>query len=322
VTAGAPPNPCVERTVKRRRFACHLPAAHAQRSASSSSVCCLMENLMNPPESENSSPIFAGSIEPHAQLLRTPPDGQLLYKVMKVENLLRAMVGNYLHFNRVDSYADFAGADQRDGQQLPKDLPGNASAKFEKAPKFSAADYYDQSRSRTYACCFSLENSNYIWDNYANGSALGKACMVFRFERLRALLNQTLQRTGVAVEYQGVRCHQIFSINYGTVEYVDWEMHSGNTTNLRNPIEYTYMKDKARFEQETELRISLSALGMGRFVLNDRTAVAFPPSLQLYFDFRAAFADGTIQGLLASQDVEIGLLQIEPSEMRVVINKR
>jgi hypothetical protein len=29
----ATPNPCVERTGKRRRFACHLPAAHAQRYA-------------------------------------------------------------------------------------------------------------------------------------------------------------------------------------------------------------------------------------------------------------------------------------------------
>ena len=31
---GMTPNPCVERIVKRRRFACHLPAAHATRWAS------------------------------------------------------------------------------------------------------------------------------------------------------------------------------------------------------------------------------------------------------------------------------------------------
>src|SRR5690348_5246630 len=276
---------------------------------------------MNQPESQSGSPIFARSIEPHAQLLRLPPDGQLVYKVMKVENLLLGIVGNYLHFNRVDSYADFPGADQHDGQQLPKDLAGNASAKFEKAPTFSAADYYDRSRSRTYACCFSLENSTYIWDNYANGSALGKACLIFHFEGLRTLLNQTLQSPSVSLQYNGVPCHQIFSINYGIVEYVDWETHSVNTTTLRNPIEYTYMKDKTRFGEEKELRISLSALGIGKFALKDQSIMEFPPSLQLYFDFRAAVADGTIGALLASRHVQVGLLQQELSGMRIVVDQ-
>jgi hypothetical protein len=98
-----------------------------------------------------------GGIEPHAGLLTLSTDEQLLYKIVTVENLLRSIDGGYLHFNRVDSYGDGPGADPHDGAQLPMDVPGNASAGFEQAPEFTAAHYYDRSRSRTYACCFSAE---------------------------------------------------------------------------------------------------------------------------------------------------------------------
>jgi hypothetical protein len=106
----------------------------------------------NTPRQTTHAPL--GSVEPHAPMLNVPPDGQLLYKMITVENLLRSIVGAYLHFNRVDNYRDFPSADPHDGQQLPKDQQGNATARFAKAPDFSAADAYDQSRARTYACCF------------------------------------------------------------------------------------------------------------------------------------------------------------------------
>jgi hypothetical protein len=89
-----------------------------------------------------------GSIEPHAGLLRQPSASQVLYKVMSVENCVSSIEGGYLHFNRVDSYKDFPHADRHDGEQLPGDRAGNAAATFEKAPTFSAADYYDRSRSQ------------------------------------------------------------------------------------------------------------------------------------------------------------------------------
>src|SRR5690349_10927647 len=110
----------------------------------------------------SSPPPWAGSIEPHAVLLKQPPDDQVLYKVMSAENLVRCVSGRYLHFNRVDSYKDFKTADAHDGEQLPSDLPGNTGAKFSTSPDFTAAVYYNQSRARTYACCFSLENSKHI----------------------------------------------------------------------------------------------------------------------------------------------------------------
>ena len=208
-------------------------------------------------------PAPLGSVEPHAPMLNVPPDDQLLYKMMTVENLLRSIDGAYLHFNRLDSYVDFPGADAHDGQQLHKDQHRNASVRFEKAPDFSVADYFDQSRARTYACCFSLENSDFIWKNYANGSTKGKVCIVFCFGRLRVTLNQTLQHGNAALEYNGNRCHQIFSINYGIVEYVDRDRHEANAEHLPNPIKYTYLKDK-QFSEEKELRISLSAPGIGQ----------------------------------------------------------
>src|SRR5258707_550572 len=160
-------------------------------------------NKTTPPQSIR-APL--GGVEPHAAMLTVPPDGQLLYKIMTVEHLLSSIAAGYLHFNRVDSYMDFPSADAHDGQQLRRDQQGNAAARFAKAPEFSAANYYDQSRARTYACCFSLENSDFIWKNYANGSHKGKVCIVFDFAKLRATLNRTLQPGNAALEYNGIRC--------------------------------------------------------------------------------------------------------------------
>lgn len=233
---------------------------------------------------------------------------------MTIENLLNSITGSYLYFNRVDRYKD----DLNDGQQLPKDRQVSAGVKFEKAPNYSGADYYDQSRARTYACCFSLENSDYIWKNYANGSERGKVCIVFDFGKLRDTLNRTLQFGNAAIKYGGNRCHQIFSINYGIIEYVVWDKHQANTKYLTNPIHYTYLKDKNKFSAEKELRISLSAAGIGQFVLNDGSTMNFPGSLHMDFDFRAANADGTIQKVLCAPDCDIGFLYAELHKLCIV----
>jgi len=262
-------------------------------------------------------PAPLGHVEPHAGLLRVPDDGQSLYKVTTVENLLRSMMGNYLHFNRVDSYADFPGVDAHDGQQLPEDRPANANAWFQRAPEFSVADYYDQSRARSYAFCVSLENSAHIWANYGNGSAMGRVCLVFSFGKLRARLNQMLQPGNAALLYNDVQCHQVFSVNYSIVDYVDWKTYRANTKVLPNPIRYTYLKD-AQFSGEKELRISLSTFGIGSFALNDGTMMEFAPSLQLAFDFKAAMTDGTIQRVLLSPGTDATSLTAELYKLRIV----
>lgn len=256
-------------------------------------------------------PVLAamGYVEPHAPLLRAPPAGQSLYKIMKLEHFLGSVEGEYLHFNRVDAYSDFPNADSSDGQQLPRDLPGNEMLRFAKAPDFSAANYYDQSRARTYACCFSLEDSAYIWANYANGSAKGKVGVVFDYAKMRAVINRILQPGNAGLLYNGaVQCRQIFSVNYGMVDYVDWATHQANETSLPNPIIYTYLKDRTQFSAEKELRVSLSAFGMGHFVLDDGSRIDFPTSLHLPFDFRSAFADGTIQQILLGPDCDLDYL--------------
>lgn len=251
-----------------------------------------------------------GMVEPHAGLLKAPPDRQLLYKMMTVENFLRSVRDRYLHFNRIDSYADFPGADPYDGQQLPADQSGNAGAKFLRASEFSAADYYDRARARTYACCLSLENSEYIWTHYANGSAHGKVCVVFEFGKLRTRLNETLDPAKAALTYGGVPIRQIFSVNYGIVDYVEWDRHQANAHHLPNPIQYALLK-AMRFREERELRITLSALGIGHFALNDGSMVDFPVSFDVPFDFRAALDGGTIQRLEIGRDTNTALLEEE-----------
>jgi hypothetical protein len=100
---------------------------------------------MNDPSSPTPIPTLQlGGIETHAGSLVQPPDGQLIYKLMTIENLARSIDGAYLRFTRVDQYSDSPIADPHDGQQLPADLAGNASARFQKAPEFSVAHYYER----------------------------------------------------------------------------------------------------------------------------------------------------------------------------------
>jgi hypothetical protein len=269
---------------------------------------------MDAPRQHMPAPL--GSIEPHAYLLKQPPDGQLLYKIMSIENLVRSITDSYLHFNRVDSYEGFPGADLHDGQQLQKDERSNEQRKFEKSPSFSAADYYNQSRARTYACCFSLDNSDYIWKNYAKDSPKRKVCVVYQFGKLRETLNQMLRSGNATLEYNGMKCRQIFSVNYGIITYVEWDTHQQNVKYLSNPIIYTYLKDKS-FQEEQEFRISLSAIGVGHFALNNGSIMQFPSSLRLRFDFRAAMADGTIQQIFYTPDCDLSFLLSELQTLRI-----
>jgi hypothetical protein len=258
------------------------------------------------PKTALSAPL--GLIEPHAPLLAQPPAGQRLFKLTSVENLIRSIEGGYLHFNRVDHYTDFTLADVHDGEELPLDAPGNRSSTFEKAPDFTLSDYYARSRGRTYACCFSLENSAHIWANYGTGSAMGQVGLEIDLDRLRQRINSGL--AGGAVMAGPERCHQIFSVNYGLATYVDRATHRANADRAANPIHYAYLKDQA-YAAEQELRVTLSALGMGRFMLADGRELEFPPALQLAFDFRGAIGDGTIIQIMTGQSTDVAHLENE-----------
>lgn len=244
-----------------------------------------------------------GNVEPHAQLLKQPLDDQLLFKIMKFGDFLRSVEHRYLHLQRVDHYEDFPSADARDGEQLPLDRAANEKTKFQAAPNYSAADYFDSCRARTYASSFTLENSPLIWERYGTLDPLGKVGVVFNFGRLKAVLNETIgEEPGrSALMVGGTQCRQIFQINYGLINYVDASTFCANTERLPNPVQYSYMKDE-KFAGEHELRITLSTLGFGNFALADGTVIAFPPSMQLSFDFRTAFQDGTIIRILCPDE--------------------
>jgi hypothetical protein len=260
---------------------------------------------------------FLGVVEPRVPILNLPSKQQNLYKVIKPENLLKSMQGNYLHFNRVDSYRDFPGADSNDGRQLLKDQSSNTETKFEKDPNFTAAHYYDQSRQRTYACCFSLENSDHIWESYALGSNKGTICVVFDFNKLRSMLNRSLQPGNAEIEYNGNKYKQIFSIDYGIVEYVEWKECRVNLESLPNPIKYTYLKDHA-FAEEKELRIALSALGVWQFVSEDGSPMIFPEHLEMAFDFQKAVADEVIKKIEFSPDCNSEWLYAELNKVSII----
>lgn len=257
-----------------------------------------------------------GWIEPHAGMLTIPQPGQALFKILRAEHLIQSLAQNYLHFTRVDTYCDFSGFDSHDGEQLPGDLATNAAIKFEKAETFSAGDYYARSRSRTYACCLSLDNSEHVWREYGNGGAHGKVGLEFDFDKLRARLNVSLHPDACRLQANGVSCLQIFSVNYGLVDYVERATHRENQVRLPNPIRYVYLKDKT-YAPERELRVSLSALGIGQFVLDDGSEMVFSDRLQVQFDYRAAFADGTIKQILAGPGLDADYLRTELANLNI-----
>lgn len=226
-------------------------------------------------------------IEPHKLLLHQITDDQLLYKFVKVDDFNKSIGGNYLHFNRVDSYKDFEGADLCDGEQLPLDRNHNKKIGFVKSPSFTAEKYYDISRSRTYACCFSLEESDYMWEKYRKDGI----CLIFEFGKLRQALNQALENSTLRVG--NMPCQKIFSINYGVVDYISKE----EFINQRqpNPIQYTFSKDNY-YQREKEFRVALSALGIGTYLLQG-CKIPFLVSLQFPFDFKKAFKEKIIMSI-------------------------
>lgn len=107
-------------------------------------------------------------------------------------------------------------------------------------------------------------------------------------------------------------------MNYGQVENVDWAVHREGLERAPNPIRYLYLKAEAKFGAERELRITLSAIGVGQFVLADGSLIEFPKALHADFDYRAALADGTIAQILCdpSGDADALLEELEKVGVR------
>jgi hypothetical protein len=261
-----------------------------------------------------------GNVEPHASLLKRPADTQELVKIMRVGDFLRSAREHYLHFQRVDSYKDFATADVHDGAQPARDRTVNTGITYEKAPTYSVAEYYDTCRARTYACSFSLHNTPLIWQRYGIGDPVGKVAIVFNFGKLRETLNSTIgnEPGRPALMVGGIRCKQVFYINHGLVEYVDIGEVQLNKDSLPNPIIYSYLKDRALFAGENEFRVTLATLGMGSFALADGSEIVFPPSMRLDFDFHAALDTDTIARILVENEQVKAHLDKELETLRIL----
>lgn len=193
----------------------------------------------------------------------------------------------YLYFKRVDTYAD----DTRDSDQPDGDRLLSEKASFEKNPDYKLSNYYEGARKRTYACCFSLENTPYHWKTYG-GDDPNPICMVVHFGKLRDFLNRTLAESRIVTQDQ--ICHNFFHINYGQVQYGDLKNDILTQKTHKNPIEYAYFKDK-KWKDDTELRITLSTIGIGDFVNLDGGVFDFPESIQLGFDIKQATEFDVIQ---------------------------
>ena len=101
------------------------------------------------------------------------------------------------------------------------------------------------------------------------------------------------------------------------MEYVDWNSHQTNIERAANPIQYTYLKDRKGFAEENEFRISLSALGIGHFILNDKRLMQFHTSLQMGFSFHTAIIDQTIQQILTLPETDPDYLKSELDKLDI-----
>jgi hypothetical protein len=253
--------------------------------------------------------MLQGSIEPHSPLLEMPPSETRVYKIISVENFLRSLEGNYLHFTRLDRFED-----ERDGVQLPAERRTNEKTRFAKNPEFTIANSYDRARARTYAFCMALDSNDYIWKNYGNGDRNGKIGLEFDLCRLRNHLNEDFCNWTIAVGKW--RCVQIFSLNYGSVRYVTLDEYRRGSQYLANPIEYAYLKDLS-FAAESEFRITLSNHGIGHFGLADNSLLSFPDNLQIPFNFRKAFQENVITKLRVLEGSKIDFIKNEMSSLGI-----
>lgn len=223
-------------------------------------------------------------VEPNKEKIKQPCDNQLLYEIIQRKNYDDMVARGYIYFNRVDSYKD----DTADGEQPSCDRLRNQQSHFVKAPAFTLENYYDKARSRAYASCFSLKPMEHMKEGYGGENPV---CLQFRFADLRKNLNKTISES--IIMCNGYPCKQFLNINYGEISYLSKEEYCSDYI---NPIHYLYMKDD-RYKDEKELRVTLSALGIGHYAMNDGNFLSFPKGLELSFDWHKAFEEGWTEEL-------------------------
>lgn len=234
--------------------------------------------------------------EPNGHLLNQPNENTLLYKMMRLENAIKSIDDRYIYFNRVDNYKDLS-----DGEQLTMDRPLNRCSEFEKAPDYNYENHCDAIRSRSYACCLSLENSQFIWDNY------GDVCVVFEFGNLKKFLNKAYEDCSNQPNLKLFEYQKFFTLNYGTVKYIDRNSDSISKPRLPNPIEYLFLKDNC-YSEDNELRIVFSCPHPHPILGSDKQPIYSRNNLHVSFDFVQAYKEGAIKEILCESEDAVNKL--------------
>ena len=234
------------------------------------------------------------SIEPYAELLQKPVEGALLYKIVSPENFFDMFEKCYLYFRRVDTYAD----DKRDSDQPDKDKEISYIGKFESNPNYTAMNYYALCRAKTYACCFSTQKTQHLFEHYgkSNHNAL---CLVFDCHKLIKFLNQFFDKSYLLSEKKKI--DNFFCINYGLVVYGDFDetfLKKGLPSPV--PIQYVYYKNAEKYGVEQEFRIALSDCLL-RF---SAPTFNFSESIQFSFDFVKALEAGVLKEIVLEEKCE------------------
>lgn len=169
------------------------------------------------------------------------PRERFLYKIISLDNFLSSIRENYLYFNRVDSYKDFKQADPYDSVPLSLDEEVNKKSFFENRPELNINDYYHSIRNKTYACCFSIENSKNILKEY------GDICVRFKSSYLLNKIEE-LNKPDEKID-------KILTYNY--VNYMNFDLDKLNKIYTENIFRYLFVK-RNDFFKEKEFRVALS----------------------------------------------------------------
>ncbi len=228
-------------------------------------------------------------IQPHKYLLDIPSDETILYKITSLSNFKDMVEKSYLYFKRVDSYDD----DKNDSQATEIDQELAAKSIFLGSQNYSAKEYYDACRTRTYACCFATKLTGHLFTNYyADDKPI---CLCIKSGELIKTLNSNFDKSSIM--HGDFVLKNFFDINHGLVKYGNFkERFMGK--HLPNPIEYVFFKDKDKYSEENEFRTSISTLGIGNIVLPNKERFDFPKSITLPFDFIEAIKSNIISEII------------------------
>jgi len=223
-----------------------------------------------------------GLFFPNEVQLDQPNAHVLLYKIVNIDDFIDMIKNNYLYFKRVDTYRD----DCRDSDIPDHDQP-IAEKEYFQDSNHNLLNYYRNFRERSYACCFTLKHTPYIWRHYGSNNK-DAICIVFNYNKFL----QYIRNNGLQVTLNNKR-YSFFNLNGGLVKYgslINESLIKNNNSYLTNPIHHIYFKD-VKYKNEHEYRLSLS-FPIGGYVniidKDNKKSLDFPNSVKFEFDFTLA----------------------------------